>query len=400
MPEGTRPRSLTNPSDDLPNAAEEKQPQVGSPEANAKAKKLYKTGIQYGNAGLFTQAAEMFRRALVLKPGYTDAYRSLGHAYIDLNQWESAIESLEQALMLDPKDKAARRMLDEARLKLTSASKDAAKPQQPVGSQVAMPVTASTSPTSAANVSEDELALTKIYRVGPGDVLDVILGTAPTADSNGTTITTSGLLVHSNLIEPLPVAGLTIEEIVAKFKSALKPQASTVNASVSIGIREYVSHAILVSGLVKDPGTKILQREAIPLAAVVADAQPLPEAGRVTVVRNQSNESFTVDLSQPAEMSMLIHSGDVVTLQATPTQFFYVAGEVKAPGEKNFRRGLTLTQAIFIAGGPTGKPKEARISRDDGKGFLTVTRYKLEEIDSGKLPDPLIQAGDRIMVVN
>jgi protein involved in polysaccharide export with SLBB domain len=167
-----------------------------------------------------------------------------------------------------------------------------------------------------------------------------------------------------------------------------------------VGIRDYVSHAILVSGLVKEPGTKILQREAIPLAVVVADAQPLPEAGTVTVARNKSNETFTVDLTQPAEMSMLIHSGDVITLLVTPTQFFYVAGEVKAPGEKTFRRGLTLTQAIFIAGGPTGKPKEVRISRDNGKGFLNAIRYKLEEIESGKLQDPLIHPGDRILIVN
>jgi protein involved in polysaccharide export with SLBB domain len=73
---------------------------------------------------------------------------------------------------------------------------------------------------------------------------------------------------------------------------------------------------------------------------------------------------------------------------------------VKTPGEKTFRRGLTLTQAIFIAGGPIGKAKEVRVSRNNGQGFLIVHRYKLEEIDSGKLPDPLIQAGDRIMVVN
>ena len=61
-PSDTRPRSLASPSDDLANDSVEKQPQVGSPEANAKAKKLYKTGVQYGNAGLFTQAAEVFRQ--------------------------------------------------------------------------------------------------------------------------------------------------------------------------------------------------------------------------------------------------------------------------------------------------------------------------------------------------
>jgi protein involved in polysaccharide export with SLBB domain len=77
-----------------------------------------------------------------------------------------------------------------------------------------------------------------------------------------------------------------------------------------------------------------------------------------------------------------------------------VAGEVKAPGEKTFRRGLTLTQAIITAGGLTGKSREARIARDDGRGFLVMSNYKLKNIDSGKRPDPLIQPGDRITVVD
>lgn len=394
----TRPRSLTNPNDSSQTSIEETQPQVGSPEANAKAKKLYKAGVQYGNAGLFTQAAESFRLALILKPDYSDAYRSLGRAHIDLNQWQQAVQSLEQALTLNPKDKEARRLLDEARFKLTSTTNEGAKSEQADGSQVAMNSTPPTSPTSS--VSENELALTKVYRVGPGDVLDVLLGATPSADSTGITITTSGLLVHPSLAEPLPVAGLTVEEITAKLQNALQERPLTANAKVSVGIREYVSHTILVSGLVKEPGTKILRRDAIPLSVVVADAQPLPEAGTVTVVRNESNESFTVNLSQTAEMRRLIHPGDVITLQPTPTQFFYVAGDVKAPGEKVFRRGVTLTQAIITAGGPTGKPKEARVSRDDGRGFLKVTSYKLHEIESGKLADPLIQPGDRITVIN
>ena len=98
-------------------------------------------------------------------------------------------------------------------------------------------------------------------------------------------------------------------------------------------------------------------------------------------------------------MKLLIRPGDVVTLQANPTQFFYVGGEVKAPGEKSFRRGLTLTQAIIAAGGLIKNAKEARLARDNGKGFLVESRYKLKEIDSGKIPDPVVQPGDRITII-
>jgi protein involved in polysaccharide export with SLBB domain len=154
----------------------------------------------------------------------------------------------------------------------------------------------------------------------------------------------------------------------------------------------------MVSGLVKDPGTKILQREAIPLSVVLADAELLPEAGRAIIARSESNEVLTVDLLEAADMNLLVRPGDVITVKPTPPQFFYIAGKVKEPGEKAYRRGLTLTQAIIVAGGITGKSGEVRLARDDGKGFLIVNHYKLKDIESGNVKDPLIQAGDRITI--
>src|SRR6185503_8418380 len=207
------------------------------------------------------------------------------------------------------------------------------------------------------------------------------------------TITASGLLEHPMLAEPMPAGGLTTDEIGSRLESELKRRALMDNPKVMIGIRDYASHTILVSGLVKDSGTKILRREAIPLYVVVADAQPLPEAARVTVMRNEANQLFDVELTEVGELNLLVRPGDVITLHANATQFLYVGGEVKFPGEKTYRRGLTLTQAMLAAGGITGKPKEARLGRDDGRGFLIVTKFKLKEIESGKVPDPLLRPG-------
>lgn len=383
-----------------------------SPEAIAEARRLYKEGVKYGRAGLFTQAAELFRRSVKLKPDYADAYQSLGHAYLDMRRWEEAIQSLQQALALNPRDKEASGRIDQAQLMMqreTGSSEEksvAAKlePQQPAGVQVSLNPTPLPPAVSTTEVSANEMALTRIYLAGPGDVLDVRLdvrsGEPASTASTLFTITPSGLLEHPILTDPLPVAGLTVEEISARLEDDLKRRGLADNPKVSVEVRDYVSHAILVSGLVKEPGTKILRREAIPLYVVVADAQPLPEAARVSLVRNESNEVYAIDLAQPAEMNLLVHPGDVITLQANPTQFFYVSGGVKAPGEKTFRSGLTLTQAIIAAGGLSGKSREARLARDDGKGFLVASRYKLKDIDSGKLPDPLIQPGDRITIVD
>ena len=135
------------------------------------------------------------------------------------------------------------------------------------------------------------------------------------------TVVPPGLLEHPILAEPLPVSGLTVEEIKAKLEADLKRRAVSENPNVLVGVREYLSHAIIVSGLVKDPGTKILRREAIPLYVVIADAQPAPEAGRVTVIRRDTGEALVIDLSKPAEMNLLVRPGDVITVQINPKMY-------------------------------------------------------------------------------
>src|SRR5215212_2695274 len=398
-----------------------------SPEAKAEAKRLYKEGVKYGLAGLFPQAVEILQRAVKLDPENADAHFALGHAFFDLKQYRNAIESLKAAVQLNPKDADARDRLGLARAmlweqdnaKLTAQRQKSAPQPQPVAEQVSINVKVPPAPEKAidkapetvsdkvldkavdtsdeVNAAAKESALTKIYRVGPNDVLDIRINDNA-SESTLFTITASGLLEHPMLGEPLPAGGLTTDEISSRFENELKRRALLDKPKVSVGVRDYASHTILVSGLVKDSGTKILRREAIPLYVVVADAQPLPEAARVTVLRNESNQTFDVELADSSEMNLLVRPGDVITLHPNVTQFVYIGGEVKSPGEKIYRRGLTLTQALIAAGGITPKPKEARLGRDDGKGFLVVTQFKLKDIESGKAQDPVVKPGDRIMI--
>jgi polysaccharide export outer membrane protein len=398
-----------------------------SPEAKAEAKRLYKEGVKYGLAGLYPQAIAILQRSVKLDPQFADAHFALGHAYFDLKQWRNAVESLKAAVELNPKDQEARDRLGLARAMLweEDSAKLAAQrrqnhpqqavteqrrenpPPQSATEQVSLNVKATSTPdpAAAAPASEEnaaaaneELTLTKIYRVGPNDVLDIRINDNAASQSTLFTVTPSGFVEHPTLGEPLQASGLTVDEIGSKFESELKRRALVENPKVSVGVRDYASHTILVSGLVKDSGTKILRREAIPLYVVVADAQPLPEAARVTVLRNESNATFEIDLTETNKMNLLVRPGDVISLMPSVSQFVYVGGEVKAPGEKNFRRGLTLTQAILAAGGVTPKAKEARLGRDNGEGFLVVTRYKLKEIESGKVQDPVVKPGDRITI--
>ena len=409
---------------------------ASSKSSSSESKRLYNEGVKYALAGLYAQAAQIFQQALRLDPEFVDAHFALGHAYYDMGRWQNAIDSFKRAVELNPHDLEAQDRLEQARDMLaresgkkqpSKQSSEPAKPEplrQPVAEKISLNVKAETPPAASAekspttenpttednatkesasaknNAAANDLALTRLYRVGPGDVLDVRINDAQSPQSTLFTVTPGGLLEHPSLVEPLHVGGLSVEQIGASIEADLKRRALVETPKVSVAVRDYASHTILVSGLVKDSGTKILRREAIPLYVVVADAQPLPEAARVTVVRAEANEAYDIDLAQPAEMNLLVRPGDVITLHANVTQFLYIAGEVNSPGEKTYRRGLTLTQALIAAGGVTNKGKEARLGRDDGRGFLTVTRIKLKDIESGKVPDPLVRPGDRITIVN
>lgn len=403
-----------------------------SKDSYSESKRLYNEGVKYALAGLFAQAAQIFQQAVRLDPEFADAHFALGHAYSDMGRWQDAIDSFKRVVELNPKDIEAQERLAHAREMMARAtggsgktnkstpSKEGAPPKseplrQPVAEKISLNVKPETpratngqesdssseeSSTTKANAAATEISLTRLYRVGPGDVLDIRINDSQAPQSTLFTITPAGLLEHPLLGEPLHVGGLSVEEISSTIEGDLKRRALSDSPKVSVAVRDYASHTILVSGLVKDSGTKILRREAIPLYVVVADAQPLPEAARVTVVRSEANEAYDIDLSEPAEMNLLVRPGDVITLHANVTQFLYIGGEVKNPGEKTYRRGLTLTQALIAAGGVTKKGKEARLGRDDGRGFLTVTRIKLKDIESGKIPDPPVRPGDRITIVN
>jgi protein involved in polysaccharide export with SLBB domain len=242
--------------------------------------------------------------------------------------------------------------------------------------------------------------LTSVYRIGTGDVLDIrLLNDKDPRQSTLYTVLAGGALDYPLLRDPLTVAGMTTDELAAQLIAEFRHRGVFQRPQVRVSVREYASHAVLISGLVTDPGTKILRREAIPLYVVVAEAQPKPEAGRAVVISHATGEVTNVDLNDAAALNTLVQAGDVINLVARPPEFFYVGGEIGSPGQKDFHAGMTLTQALLASGGVTALAGgKVRVSRAGADGRLASTEYDLRRIEGGAVPDPLLQAGDRIEV--
>ena len=372
-------------------------------DAIGNARKFYQIGLDLMEAGQLSQAAMSFRQALQYDPEYADAYAALGRTYFKMREWQQASDNLKLAVVLNHKQRITAQIkpVQRANAEIVSPNETTAAT---INLRTLLPLAPEPPPEIKTETAKpipvartEETPLTKIYRVGPNDVLDVSLNDS-SQQSTLYTVTAAGLLEHPLLSEPMTVAGLTVEEIGSRIGADLQRRAIIEEAKAVVGVREYASHTVLVSGLVKDSGTKILRREAIPLYVVVADAQPLPEAAKVTVVR-ASDQIFNIDLNQTADMNFLVRAGDVITLQPGPIQFIYIAGEIKSPGEKTFRRGLTLMQVILASGGVGPKAKVAEIARSNENGFLVPTRFTLKDIATGKTADPAVKPGDRISIL-
>ncbi len=77
-----------------------------------------------------------------------------------------------------------------------------------------------------------------------------------------------------------------------------------------------------------------------------------------------------------------------------------VLGQVNKPGSFSFQPGMTLVQAISLAGGPsslavTDRIRLTRRIKDEKSATVVVD---LAAINSGEMEDILLQAGDRIFL--
>lgn len=237
-------------------------------------------------------------------------------------------------------------------------------------------------------------APSQIYRVGVGDVLDIQLNNNPSQESTLFTVLSGGTLEYPLAGSPVQVTGMTTSEIATTLRTKIK---LFEDPAVVVNVRDYASHTVTISGFVAAPGTKTLRREAVPLYALLAESLVLPDAGRATVIRSTGN--ISIELNDPDRSAMLVLPGDVIKVlgPAAATEFFFVAGEVKLPGQKAYHSGLTLTQAILAAGGATNAAAErVRVSRQGTGGRLVTEQFNLRKILDGKVADPLLHKDDRI----
>lgn len=395
---------------------------------------LYMLGMAYSKSKAYREAADSFKRAVSFKSEWPEAHFGFGVMSHVLGRRSQSMEAYAQLLRLNsPLANKLYRIIKEEGTTVTDtesvagdnellslnkgdvvpaamsvqgvpAVADESTPV-PIGKENSLSKAPAAAPPSsldsgAASRAPDS-TLTSIYRVGVGDVLDIRLLNSWTPRSTLYTVIAGGFIDFPIAGGSIAVMGLTADEIQTHIASELKRRAVEEGARVSVGVRQYASHNVTITGLVNSPGTKFLRREAVPVYVILAEAQTRLDAGRLSIIRSDSGETQSLDLADPASLNFLVRAGDMLSVTGKPQEFYYIAGLINYPGQKIFQPGITLLQAILAAGGLV-RQIDTRIdlARAGADGHLTTTTFKMKEIKSGAIQDPKLQAGDRIEVIH
>jgi polysaccharide biosynthesis/export protein VpsN len=125
----------------------------------------------------------------------------------------------------------------------------------------------------------------------------------------------------------------------------------------------------------------------------------LPYLNRVEVKGLEPQEIARLIRTKLIEKQILTNPSVVVSVKEYNSKRIVLLGQVQKPGSFPLSPGLTLIQAVSLAGGFTSIANTSRVNLTrSSKGGSRTVQVNLDEITGGRSPDIPLQAGDRIYV--
>lgn len=230
------------------------------------------------------------------------------------------------------------------------------------------------------------------YRVGIGDVLDIVVWDHPELTlpaGEGRTPQQSGQRVQSNgtffypYVGQVQADGKTPEMIREDLRTRLikfipEPQ-------VEVRVAGYNSQAVSITGEVENPSRQPLTDVPLTLLDAVSAAGGLTQnADPRNVVVGRGNKRYIVDLhafldDAARSNNPVLQNGDVISVGRQVLQEAYLLGQIVKPSTIDLtRENVTLTQAVARVGGVKDDSADARgifVFRDTPTG---ISVYQLD----------------------
>lgn len=206
------------------------------------------------------------------------------------------------------------------------------------------------------------------YKIGPGDVLEVLLTKGFTQEQHTVGVKPSGMVTVATF--NAKVAGLTTEQAAAEIQEILSPYYKEL--SVEVIVKEYNSKKVAVFGAVRGKtGIYALKGKTTLLDLLAEAGGPDPKANieKVRLIR-PGQTSYTLNLGRVLSngatiRDFVLDTRDVVYVPSVEDKKVFAMGEVERAGAFPLVPGMRLSQLVAQAGGPkdTAVLESARVLR-------------------------------------
>ena len=186
------------------------------------------------------------------------------------------------------------------------------------------------------------------------------------------------------MIGKVPVQGKTPEQVRVDFME---------RAQITVGF----------TGAVGKPGPVKVKKGSRLLDGLAEAAGLTPDADtqNVRLQRRASKDATALDLTKllagETKLNVELQEGDAVYIPRIQLNVIRVLGAVVKPGEVQRKETMTLLEAVLAGGGltPDADRKQAQILR---KGKTEPELISLDDVFSGKTPNPTLADGDTVTV--
>jgi protein involved in polysaccharide export with SLBB domain len=239
------------------------------------------------------------------------------------------------------------------------------------------------------------------YRVGPGD--EFAFRSSDLLDPRILRVGPSGEILLPDA-GSLMVAGLTLREMDARAREALRPYIRGKGFILSL-YRPRRFRAVVV-GDVESPGAVLVQAPVRASDAIAAAGGVIPGGARRGIVLRRGADSLWVDLVRfertgDLGANPLVFETDVIVVPPS-TRRVDISGAVAHPGPYDLAPGDRFTSIVAAAGGalPRAALDAAELSRSPAPGALDRAPVHLGAALAapGGPDDPLLEEGDRLYV--
>jgi polysaccharide export outer membrane protein len=257
---------------------------------------------------------------------------------------------------------------------------------------------------AAADTPKRQVADT--YPIGPNDVLSI--SCRQDATITGKYRVEEGGSINLPYIGRIVAGGRTIAQLQLDLTRAYGDYIR--NPEIFVDVDAYKSQSVMVTGAVRQPQRVQMQGQLTLLDALVAARSPTSDAGDEIQIAHRSdivdsaNATATISPDDPnivrikrstlnlGRNNIVLLDGDIVYV--TPAQHFTMTGQVKNSGTYVWQEGMTIEQAIALAGGLTERGSTRSISAHRLiKGKMTDVDLKMQDKVQ---PDDVIKVGNRL----